>query len=118
MSNQEFMKALDASSEVDLTVTGRASGREISIPVWFVHEGDTLYLVPINGSDSDWYKNVLTHPTIGLSQGGSDLSARATPITGTPRVEQILDKFRAKYGPKDVAAYYPKHDVAAEVPLA
>jgi hypothetical protein len=33
-------------------------------------------------------------------------------------VGEILDKFRAKYGAGDVAAYYPKQDVAAKVPLA
>jgi len=118
MSDQQFIKALDARSEVELTVTGRTSGREISIPVWFVREGDTLYLVPVNGSDSDWYQNLLKRPTIRLSEGNADLSARATPITEPAKVEQILDKFRAKYGPDDVAAYYPKHDVGAEIPLA
>ena len=45
------------------------------------------------------------------------VSAHATPITETAEVQEILDKFRAKYGPDDVATYYPKHDVAAEVPL-
>src|SRR4051812_467675 len=79
MADQQFIRALDASSEVELTVTGRASGREISIPVWFVRERDTLYLVPVNGTDSDWYKNMLKHPTIRLSEGDTDLSARATP---------------------------------------
>ena len=118
MADQQFMKALEASSEVELTVIGRTSGREISIPVWFVREGHTLYLVPVNGSDSDWYKNVRKRPTIRLSEGSADLSARATPITEPAKVEQILDKFRAKYGPDDVAAYYPKHDAAAEIPLA
>jgi deazaflavin-dependent oxidoreductase (nitroreductase family) len=117
MADQQFMKALDASSEVVLTVTGRTSGREISIPVWFVHEGDTLFLVPVNGSDSDWYKNVLKRPTIRLSEGNADLSARATPVTEPAEVEQILDKFRAKYGAGDVASYYPKHDVGLEVAL-
>ena len=117
MADQQFMTALDTSSEVALTVTGRTSGREISIPVWFVRDGDTLYLVPVNGSDSDWYKNLLEHPTIRLSEGNADLSARATPITDPAKVEQILDKFRAKYGRDDVAAYYPKHDVGIEVPL-
>ncbi len=118
MADQQLMNALDASSEVELTVTGRTSGREISIPVWFVREGDTLYLVPINGSNSDWYKNVLKCPIIRLSEDSADLSARAMPITEPAKVEKILDKFRAKYGSDDVAAYYPKHDVAAEVPLA
>ena len=117
MSDQQFIKALDARSEVELTVTGRTSGREISIPVWFVREGDTLYLVPVNGSDSDWYKNAQRRPTIRLSEGRAHLSARAIAITEPSKVEQILDKFRARYGPDDVAAYYPKHDVAVEVPL-
>jgi deazaflavin-dependent oxidoreductase (nitroreductase family) len=117
MANQQFTRALDASSELELTVTGRTSGREISIPVWFVRDGDTLYLVPVNGSDSDWYKNVLKRPTIRLSNGNTGLSARATPITESAKVEQILEKFRAKYGPDDVAAYYRKHDVGAEVLL-
>jgi hypothetical protein len=39
MASEEFSKALESSSEIELTVTGRKSGREISIPVWFVHEG-------------------------------------------------------------------------------
>ena len=33
------------------------------------------------------------------------------------KVEQVLDKFRAKYGARDVEAYYPKRDVAVQVPL-
>ena len=117
MANEDVKRAMESTREIELTVTGRTSGREISIPVWFVREGENLYLVPVNGSDSDWYKNVLKRPTIRLSEGNTDLSARATPITEPAKVEQILDKFRAKYGPDDVAAYYPKHDVGAEIPL-
>ena len=33
--------------EIKITVTGRKSGRAISIPVWFVLENDNLYLVPV-----------------------------------------------------------------------
>jgi deazaflavin-dependent oxidoreductase (nitroreductase family) len=118
MADEQFSKALEASEEIELTVTGRRSGREISLPVWFVREGDKLYLVPVRGSDSDWYKNVLKVPTIRLAAGGAQLVAKATPITDAAKVPEILDLFRAKYGAEDVAAYYPKHDVAAEVPLA
>jgi len=118
MANEEFSKALEVSREIGLTVTGRKSGREISVPVWFVREGGKLYLVPVNGSDSDWYKNVLNTPMIRLAAGGAQLSATATPITDPARVGEILDMFRAKYGAQDVEAYYPKQDVAVEVPLA
>jgi len=117
MAEEEFRGALDASSEIELTVTGRRTGREISIPVWFVRDGETLDLVPINGTDSDWYKNAVKTPTIALTARGAQFSARATPITDAAKVAQVLDKFRAKYGAEDVAAYYPKHDAALEVSL-
>ena len=118
MADEQFNTALDASREVELTVTGRTSGREISIPVWFVREGETLYLVPVGGTDSNWYKNVQKTPAIRLSADGAQLSATATPISDPAGVGQVLDKFRAKYGARDVEAYYPKQDAAVEVPLS
>jgi len=117
MANEEFGKALESTREVELTVTGRNSGREISIPVWFVRDGEKVYLVPVNGSDSDWYKNVLNEPTIRLAAGGAQPAPRATPITDPARVGEILDMFRAKYGARDVESYYPKQDAAVEIPL-
>jgi deazaflavin-dependent oxidoreductase (nitroreductase family) len=118
MADEEFKKALEASREIELTVTGRTSGREISNPVWFVRDGEKLYLVPVRGSDSDWYKNLLKTPTIRLAAKGAQLNASVTPTSDAATVEQVLDKFRAKYGARDVEAYYPKQDVAVEVPLA
>lgn len=45
-------------------------------------------------------------------------SVSTIPISDPAKVGEILDKFRAKYSARDVAAYYPKQDVAVEVPLA
>jgi hypothetical protein len=118
MANEEFMKALERSREVELTVTGRKSGREISLPVWFASDREKLYLVPVTGSDSAWYKNVLKTPSIHLAAAGVELDSTATPIVDSAKIEQVLDMFRATYGVRDVEAYYPKHDVAVEVPLA
>jgi deazaflavin-dependent oxidoreductase (nitroreductase family) len=118
MANEKFSKILESSGEIELTVTGRKSGREISIPVWFVQEGGKIYLVPVRGTDSDWYRNMLTTPTVGLAAGEAQLTARAAPVTDPARVREILDKFRAKYGAEDVQRYYPRQDAAVEVPLA
>jgi deazaflavin-dependent oxidoreductase (nitroreductase family) len=115
MADEAFNRALEVTREIELTVTGRSSGREITIPVWFAREGDQLYLVPVRGSDADWYKNVPKTPTIRLAAGGAQLSARATPVTDAAEVAHILDLFRARYGARDVEAYYPKQDVAVEV---
>jgi hypothetical protein len=45
---------LEATPEIELSVSGRTFGREISNPLWFVREGEKLYLVPVRGSDADW----------------------------------------------------------------
>jgi hypothetical protein len=61
---------------------------------------------------------VLQESMIRVLAGGAQLIARATPVTDPARVSEILDLFRAKYGARDVAAYYPKPNVALEVPLS
>jgi hypothetical protein len=47
-------------------VIGRKSGRTISIPVWFVLEGENLFLLPVEGSDTQWYRNVRRNPSIQI----------------------------------------------------
>jgi deazaflavin-dependent oxidoreductase (nitroreductase family) len=114
---REFEDVLNNTDEIELTVTGRTSGRESSRPVWFVRQGDTVYLLPVTGSDTQWYRNVLTTPNVRLSAGGADYRARVTPITDSAEVERIVQLFRDGYGAGDVEEYYPKHDVAVEVRL-
>ena len=66
--------------EIEITVTGRKSGRRISNPVWFVQEAEKLYLLPVKGSDSDWYKNIVKTPTMRLNAGGKEWSADVRPV--------------------------------------
>jgi deazaflavin-dependent oxidoreductase (nitroreductase family) len=117
MANDTLAQALDSTNEIDITVIGRTSGREITLPVWFVREDDELYLVPVNASGSNWFKNVRKNPTMRVSARGADLTAQATAITDRVAVDQIVDGFRAKYGADNVAKYYPGADVAVEIPL-
>ena len=98
--------------EINITVTGRKSGRAISIPVWFVLEGDKLYLLPVQGSDTQWYKNVLNNPTIRIDARGAEAEVKVVPITDATQVSSVVEKFRAKYGTNDVKKYYSKLDVA------
>ena len=118
MTVTEFKKALESSEEIQLTVTGRVSGGKISNPVWFVQEDETLYLLPVKGSDSDWLKNMLKNPTIALTVNGITITAKAKPITDPAMVREVVQKFRAKYGADEVKKYYSKFDVAVEVALA
>lgn len=61
-----FEVALDHTNEIELTTTGRVTGKPISCPVWFVKRGGKLYLVPGDGTDSQWYKNLLKTPAVRL----------------------------------------------------
>ncbi len=103
---------LSRLSEITITVTGRKSGRAISIPVWFALEDRKLYLLPVSGSDTQWYKNVLKNPTIRIDAGGDNAELRVVPVTDPKQVSSVVEKFRAKYGASDVKKYYSKFDVA------
>jgi deazaflavin-dependent oxidoreductase (nitroreductase family) len=117
MAQTDFRTALQGAQIIEITVTGRTSGRSLTYPVWFALEGEKLYLLPVKGSDTDWYKNLRKTPTIGLATKGKTFTTSATLITNEAQVGKVLEKFRDKYG-KNVKSYYPKHDVAVEVPLA
>ena len=116
MAHTDFGAGLQNASEITITVTGRSSGRSHSFPIWFTLDGSTLYLIPVRGSDTEWYKNVRERPAIQLSARGKTLTANARLITDQTQLDQILEKFRDKYG-RNVKSYYPKYDVAVEVPL-
>ena len=101
--------------QIKLSVIGRKSGKTISIPVWFVLEGEKLYLLPVQGSDTQWYKNALKNPSIRIDARGAEGEFRAKPTTEANAVKSVIEKFREKYGAGDVKKYYSKFDVAVLV---
>jgi deazaflavin-dependent oxidoreductase (nitroreductase family) len=117
MARTNFSTDLQSTNEIEITVTGRTSGRSLSYPVWFALEGEKLYLLPVRGSDTDWYKNLRKTPTIRLAARGKTFTTSARLLTDEAQIGKVLEKFRDKYG-RNVKSYYPKLDVAVEVPLA
>ena len=75
-------------------------------------DDDRVYLLPVRGSETQWYKNVLKDPFIRIDARGTDAEFRAVPIGDQARVSSVVEKFRAKYGASDVKKYYSKFDVA------
>jgi len=80
-----------------------------------VLEGKKLYLLPVQGSDTQWYRNVLQNPSIRVEARGAAAEFPAKPITEAKAVKAVVEKFREKYGAKDVKKYYSKFDVAVVV---
>jgi hypothetical protein len=117
LSKSALKDMLDSANELSLTVRGRKSGHDISRPVWFVHEDNTLYLLPVQGSDTNWYRNVLEDPTMKISVDEQELSGKSKIITDANKAKEIVDKFKLKYGNSDIKKYYTKFDVGVEFPL-
>ena len=108
---------LSRNREMNLTVTGRKSGRAITNPVWFVLEDEKLYLLPVSGSDTQWYKNVLENASIRVDARGAEAKLATVPITDAKQVSSVVEKFRQKYGAGDVKKYYSKFDAALVVQM-
>ncbi len=113
-----FQGRLARYREIKISVTGRKSGRTISNPVWFVFDNGELFLLPVQGSDTQWYKNVLENPAMRIDARGQEVEGRAVPISDTKQVSSVIEKFREKYGAGDVKKYYSKFDVAVRVEMS
>jgi deazaflavin-dependent oxidoreductase (nitroreductase family) len=116
MAHTDFRTGLQSAQTIEITVTGRSSGRPISLPIWFALDGNKLYLIPVKGSDTEWYKNLRKQPSIQLSARGKTFTTSARILTEEAQLDQVLERFRGKYG-RNVKSYYPKYNVAIEVPL-
>ncbi len=55
-----------------------------------------MYLLPVGGQDSQWFKNVLKTPTMGLAAHRRKYAGSATPIMEPAAVNGIADEFQAK----------------------
>jgi len=111
MVAREFLEALRSRSEVELAV--KRSRRWTTRPVWFVVDRATVYLLPVYGTDTKWYKHVTANPEIELSVGEKKVRAHARPLLDAQQLADVTNRFRSKYGELD--RYYRKLDVAIEV---
>jgi hypothetical protein len=109
--NDSLKDRLSRSREINIRVTGRKSGRTISIPVWFGLDDKKLYLLLAYGSDTQGYKNVLKNPSIRIGAGEAKAEFKVVPVTDATQVSSGVEKFRAKYGDNGVKPY-AKLDVA------
>ena len=103
--NDALEGRLSRDREITITVTGRRSGRTISLPIWFVWDDGKLYLLPVKGSDTQWYKNVLKNASIRIDAAGAQSELEVIAITDATQVKSVVEKFRGKYGTSGVNLY-------------
>lgn len=113
----DLKERLARCRQIKISVIGRKSGKTISVQVWFVLESDKLYLLPVQGSDTQWYRNLLKNPQIRIDARGAEAAFQAIAVRDAKSVKSVIEKFREKYGAKDVKKYYSKFDVAVVVEM-
>jgi hypothetical protein len=93
-------RALETERTIDITTTGRASGRPRRIEMWFHNLDGRLYLTGTPGT-RDWFANLQQHPDFTFHLKGrvrADLPARATAIVEPARRLAILTPLLDRLG--------------------
>jgi deazaflavin-dependent oxidoreductase (nitroreductase family) len=100
--------ALERDRTIDITTTGRRSGRPHRIETWFYRVDGKVYLSGSPGR-RDWYANLQASPdfVFHLKQSTqAELAARARPIVDpAERREVISGIFRVLGGARDLDAW-------------
>jgi hypothetical protein len=117
VKSESLVTALKNNKEIELTVKGRRSGKSLPRPVWFVLKGRELLLLPVTGTDTQWYKNILRNSQVKVGSNRQTINGKLRTITDKKRVEEVIELFRGKYGASDIKRYYPKPNVAASLSL-
>lgn len=115
--SSHFTQDLHKRKEILLSVQGRRSGRTFTFPIWFVVQGETLWLLPVRGKRTQWYKNIQINPTVEIRSGHLQRTFAVHPVDHPKTVAAVVAAFRKKYTARNVARYYNGLDVAIELPL-
>src|SRR5437879_6366931 len=97
MAQDALTQALEKRHQISITVIGRRTGRSIKIPVWFVFEENTLWLLPVYGSRTQWYRNLEKNRAITIHAGSHQRDLRARLLKSKPAVRKVIHSFREKY---------------------
>ncbi len=117
MAETAIADLLKKRREISITVIGRRTGRAITLPVWFICDERALWLLPVSGSQTQWYRNLQKDRTITIQVGGERHALEARLVESAPAVAKVVEGFREKYTPEEVGRWYKGLDVAVEIPF-
>jgi deazaflavin-dependent oxidoreductase (nitroreductase family) len=90
---EEVEEALANDQVIDITTTGRKSGEQRRIEIWFHRLDDRYYITGTPNRPRSWYANLVARPafTFHLKQSTTaDLAATARPITEAAERENVF----------------------------
>jgi deazaflavin-dependent oxidoreductase (nitroreductase family) len=79
-----------------LTHYGRATGRPHQVTIWFLPDGDRIYLSTMN-MQRHWTRNVQANPRVVLQIGDERLQGTAREVTGADEMAHVARLMKRKY---------------------
>ena len=94
---QDALAQVADESTLEITTTGRKSGKPRTTPIWFVYDQGALYIQSGKEGKTHWYRNLQKNPQMQLKIGQLILTGKAQFVTDTAESEKVHDLFRSKY---------------------
>ncbi|MBI3247642.1 MAG: nitroreductase family deazaflavin-dependent oxidoreductase [Deltaproteobacteria bacterium] len=91
------LQALNRESVVELTVTGRKSGKPHTVKIWFAADREKVYVTSGRGLGAQWIKNLQKNPQVTLRIGTATLKGTASWREGPEVRATIFPLFFRKY---------------------
>lgn len=95
------LQELAADDFCYLTTTGRVTGREHMIEIWFAIDGTTLCMLSGGGTKADWIKNALRTPDVRVRIRDTHFSGRARMINNPDEEATarriVVEKYQPTY---------------------
>ena len=92
--NEVVLRALREDQTIDITTTGRKTGRLRRIEIWFHNVDDRIFITGLPGK-RDWYANMLANPHFIFHLKNTvhaDLPAKAIPVVDETQRREILGR--------------------------
>ncbi|HZU43672.1 MAG TPA: nitroreductase family deazaflavin-dependent oxidoreductase [Terriglobales bacterium] len=79
-----------------LTHYGRTTGQPHEVTIWFVFDGERMYLATAN-VNRQWIKNVMKTPRVHFTIRGEKFDGEVRFINDSAERNRVLKKFQSKY---------------------
>ena len=90
------LKRVAGKQTLTLTHCGRKTGKLHDVTIWFVVDGDRVYVGTAN-VNRQWVRNVQKTPRVKLSIGGETFEGTARFLTDRAEHERAMAAIRRKY---------------------
>lgn len=91
------LRNVAGASTLELTTTGRSSGQERAVTIWFVAENDHVFVQSGQEGKTDWYRNLLKQPGVKVRIGTVALRGEAHAVDDAQEVARVHALFERKY---------------------